>query len=172
MSVENAGIYRKVLLMVGELHEAGFQRLRIYPALSPSGMAWRCPVGSSSASRPDHGAIVRDDLYDSSLVALYSSGSGSEYFSIEGPKLSPRALGKAFVKKYPTIAEMSFDSDWDYAGWFQEMLRLTRPRLFPYAVADWELPNDHLPTTAVGPQEEVPVPLPPLSLDASDSSRR
>jgi hypothetical protein len=172
LSDESAGIYRKVLLMVGELHEAGFQRLRIYPALSPSGMAWRCPVGPSSAARPGHGAIVRDDLYDSSLVALYSSASGSDYFGIEGGKLSPRALGRSFMKRYPTIAEASLDSDWEYAGWFQEMLRLTRPRLFPYAVADWELPRDHLPTTAVGVQEQILVPLPPLSLDANDSPRR
>jgi hypothetical protein len=123
-------------------------------------------------ARLDHGAIIRNDLYDSSLVALYSSGSGSEYFGIEGENLSPRALGKEFVKKFPEIAEKSLDSDWGYAGWFQEMLRLTRPRLFPYAMADWDLPGDCLPTRALGVQQQVPVPLPPLSLDTHDYPRR
>lgn len=166
MSDENARTYRKVMQMIGALHEMGFQRLRMYPTMAPSGVYWRCPVGPSSVARPEHGAIMLDQFYDSSLVALYSSGSSAEYFGIAGERLSPRALGKEFVRRHPAIASASSGSDWAYAGWFQEMLRLTRPRLFPFALADWELPPDHLPTTCVGVQKEVQVPLPPLALDA------
>jgi hypothetical protein len=39
-----AAVYRKALLMVGELHVRGYQRLRIAPGMSASGCYWRCSV--------------------------------------------------------------------------------------------------------------------------------
>ena len=36
--------YRRVLLMLGELHRMGFQRLRAPAYMYGGGLSWRCPV--------------------------------------------------------------------------------------------------------------------------------
>ena len=39
-----------------------------------------------------------------------------------------------FVERFPSVVEAGRGSDWPYAGWYMEMLRLTHPDQFPYAV--------------------------------------
>jgi hypothetical protein len=34
-----------VLAMVGELHKRGYEKIRVMPFMSPSGMHWRCWIG-------------------------------------------------------------------------------------------------------------------------------
>jgi hypothetical protein len=36
----------RVLVMVGELHKLGYQRLRVMPHMAPSGTYWRCTIAS------------------------------------------------------------------------------------------------------------------------------
>jgi hypothetical protein len=47
--------------MVGELHRRGFQRIRISPAMSPSGLHWRCLIAAIALFSPDHGAKVTSE---------------------------------------------------------------------------------------------------------------
>ena len=47
----------RVLAIVGELHKRGYQRLRVMPFMSPSGVHWRCLIGPVTLFYRNHGAI-------------------------------------------------------------------------------------------------------------------
>jgi hypothetical protein len=128
--------------MVLELHRMGYQRLRVAPGLSPSGMHWRCAVLSAGNAGRGHGArLLRHDE-----AAHYSSSAGANYFGWgDAAQDSPRQLAEKFVSRFPLIAEAGRGPDKPYADWYAEMIRLTEPSGLPYAYADWALPEDRLP---------------------------
>lgn len=108
----------RVLAMVGELHKAGYQRLRIHPWLHGSG-AWRCTATSADNVAPDGYSVLRGD----DRVATHSSASGSLYFEkIEGSGLNARQLAERFLEAFPVLAHHAHGQDWLYAGWFVDLL--------------------------------------------------
>src|SRR6188508_645112 len=56
--------YRKVLLVVYVLHQRGFQRLRICPGMSASGMHWRCSITPVTNVEKENGARLIACLRD------------------------------------------------------------------------------------------------------------
>lgn len=150
-------IYRKILRVVSDLHVRGFQRIRIAPGVSASGMIWRCAITPASNISSEHGArIVSWD----NLAAHYASSSEEKYFGwTDVVRATPGMLAELFIARFPMIVEAGRGSDWLYAGWYLEMLHLTYPDAFPIAYADWELPRDHL--TTMGGRSDVRIPLPP-----------
>jgi hypothetical protein len=127
--------YRKVLEMVGELHRRGYQRLRIAPGMSPSGMHWRCSVTPVSNVLRENGAMMKDW---NELGAHYTTGQESNFF--EWPdvaKASVSRLADLFIERFPQIAREGLGADWAYAGWYQEMLRLTATAALPIAYSDY-----------------------------------
>ena len=161
MAQTPASTYRKVLLMVGSLHQAGYERLRIFPSMSPSGAYWRCSIGPASVADRASGARVAFDFEDAELLAHYSSGEEDSYFGIDGSNMSPEELGQAFIDRFPRIAVAASGRDEPYVMWFKEMLRLTDPNHLPYAFADWETPDDALECISPESGEQLVVPLPP-----------
>jgi len=106
--------------------------------------------------------MLRDDSYNSPLIARYTSAAETEYFGwADATHDTPSGLANKFIQRFPQIAETGRGSDWLYAGWYVEMLHLTYPNHFPYAIADWETLADYLPTFSVGGSGEVRVPSPP-----------
>jgi DNA-binding transcriptional ArsR family regulator len=148
---------RRVLLMVQELHRRGYERLRVAPGLSPSGLHWRCSVLPVRHVRRDHGAMVMDE---DGPIARYSSGQGAKFFDWVDAELDPPvALASKFLQRFPELAAQGRGSDPDYIRWYTGMLRATDPDGLIYAYADWELPGDHLP--ALGCMADVKIPFPP-----------
>jgi hypothetical protein len=68
-------------------------------------------------------------------------------------------MADLFIQRFPEIVNAGKGSDWEYAGWYLEMLHLTYPDSFPIAYADWEISDDYLPTT--GQRSDIKIPLPP-----------
>jgi hypothetical protein len=154
---------RKVLVMVLELHLRGFQRLRIEPAIAPSGVHWRCAIAPASLFSERKGARLAEAAWDSPLVARYTTGQQDRYFDWPDlrPTTTPSGLANRFVDRFPAIVEAGRGADWAYTGWYVEMLHLTYPDLVPYTIADWDYPEDYIPVT--GDRDgSVRVPLPPL----------
>lgn len=145
----------RVLLMVHELHLLGLQQLRICPSIAPSGLAWRCGVTPVSNTLKSHGARMASW---STLAAHYTSGDGDHYFGWDdGPGQGARALARKFIERFPDIAEGGRGRDWSYAGWLVEVLYLSGGRDLPYALSDWDTPNDHIPSV----HGTIRFPLPP-----------
>lgn len=152
----NSAILRKMLYLGHELHLRGYQRLRISPGLSCSGVDWRCPITPVTNILRSHGAQMAD--WDGP-VAHYTSANKDRYFGWDdGARLTPSKMADRFIERFPEIATAGKGSDWLYAGWYVEMLHLTYPDAFPIAYADFDLPTDHL--TADG-KRQVRIPLPP-----------
>lgn len=148
----------RLLLMVHELHKAGFQRLRIHSGMAPNGMHWRCEISSVNVSK-----ISDANLYKAKELARYTSGTEDLYFNWEDArKDSPRQLAAKFIERFPDVAGDGFGSDWAYAGWFVEMLGFAERDFFPVAFADYELPN----CLADDGERKLPFP-PPPSEDAA-----
>src|ERR1035437_2074481 len=153
---------RAVLLLVSELHLRGYQLLRALPAMSPSGMSWRCSIAPASLVSPEHGARLIQGAWDSPLAVHYTSAAGNEYFGwTDAGRATPSDLARRFIERFPEVVAAGNGSDWLYAGWYVEVLGLTYPNRFPYALADWDSPEDCLPTISIGDGEEVLIPLPP-----------
>lgn len=148
---------QRVLLMVHELHKLGYQRLRISPGLSPSGGYWRCVVTPASNILSTHGAWTRDYYLH---TARYTSGSGAEYFDwLDARRDTARQLARKFIIRFPDIVEQSNGEDWEYAGWYVEMLGHAERGALPIAYSDWyETAPGYLPTSG---GDEVRLPMPP-----------
>jgi hypothetical protein len=130
---------RKILQLVAVLHHRGYERLRISPYMSASGLYWRCDIGS----------------------AHYSSADMNCYFGWPDAKenTSPEKLAYLFIERFSETAQASFGKDVEYVLWYAEMLRVTEPSNFPIAFADYPTPDDCWMT--VGEKQGLTVPLPP-----------
>lgn len=127
----------RILSMIHELHEAGYQRIRICAGLSPSGGSWRCYVTHSNNVEPD-GPFPKSWMED---VASYSVGA--EYvppFGWDDARAKkPRQLARMFVERFPRIAEAGRGEDRAYADWFAGMLAAARKGRLPVFFADYEI---------------------------------
>lgn len=148
---------QRVLVMVHELHKLGYQRLRIAPGMSGSGMHWRCSVTHAANIRQSHGAMLC--AFDRE-TAHYTSAQDNDYFGWEDAQQdTARQLATKFVERFGEVARLGLGEDWVYAGWYVQMLGLADRGVFPVAYADWyEEPDPRwLPTTA-GFQSGLPMP--------------
>jgi hypothetical protein len=137
----------RVLAMVHELHKAGYQKLRICPGMSSSGCNWRCAITPAENIESQNGAMLKDWDKD---VAAYSSGQRNEYFDWKDAKTdTARELASKFIKRFPKVVSRGLGEDWDYAGWYVQMLGFAERGEFPLAYDDWcERPDPKwLPTT-------------------------
>jgi hypothetical protein len=94
------------------------------------------------------------------MIALHSTGQGAAVFGWEdATEDTPEVLARKFIERFPEVAAAGKGSDPAYADWYRRMLELTAPAGTIYAVADWDVEDDRVPT--VGVREGVVVPLPP-----------
>lgn len=155
---------RAVLLLVHELHLSGHQRLRVVPEMESSGKYWRCAIAPVSLVSVDHGARLVSGVRNDPRIATYSSRDENRYF--EWPDIYPYAnsqeLAMYFVERFPEVVDAGRGSDWPYAGWYMEMLRLTHPDQFPYTVAKCNKPDAYLPTASpASGRLKLRIPIPP-----------
>ena len=117
----------RLLAMVGVLHDRGHQRLRITPAIAPTGLHWRLSVTAEGCPE----------------VARYTSGDGDTVYGWpESPTLSPTQLADLFVERFPALVAAGSGDDPGYAAWMRQVVDLAGQDLLPYFHADWELEDD------------------------------
>lgn len=181
----------RVLAMLGELHKAGFQRLRGMPYMSDSGAHWRLFIGPASLFYRNHGALAWDAPYAPTsaerglkeqveAAVTYTSGSAAsgEYFGWpDAAQDDARHLAAKFLDRFPRLAAMGEGWDYAYAGWFQRLLGLAERGWIPVVLS-----NSHGPTSrcivlfdmrpAVWRDDDEPqpvLPLPPVGELRQDS---
>lgn len=148
-----------ILRMVHELHNRGFQKLRIAPGLNASATAWRCFLTPSSNIDAKNGAIAIDG--SESKGARLTTGDGTKYFGWSDASAdTPSQLATKFTDRFPHLLRASRGRDWAYAGWFAEMLGSAEKGHLPYAYADWpdQSNGSYLPTLGDNPDR---LPMPP-----------
>ncbi len=157
---------QRVLAMVHELHKRGYQRLRIMPGMSPSGAHWRVNITPKSNILRSHGAMALDFDRQS---AHYTSADSNTYFGWQDAQGdTARDLAAKFLERFPELAAAGQGSDWEYAGWYVEMLGMAEKGALPISYDDWysKPPTNRLTTTNSG----ILIPMPPPG-EAADSSR-
>jgi hypothetical protein len=139
----------RVVAMLGELHKAGYQRLRAMPFMSPSGTSWRFWIAPVDLFHRNHGAIAilhRGELAsEPRLMALvegmacYTSGQADQgdFFGwADAAEDGARDLAAKFIERFSIIAEAGEGWDYAYAGWFQRVLGMVEAGFFPIVIAD------------------------------------
>lgn len=148
---------QRVLLMVHELHKLGYQRLRIFPAMSSSFMHWRCTVTHIGNILKTHGAFPKDFDRD---VARYTSADANVYFGWEDARQdTARQLAQKFLARFPDLVAKGLGVDWLYAGWYVQMLGFAERGDFPVSDADWpDRPTSQFLPTTRGFDSGLPMP--------------
>lgn len=132
--------------------------------MEPSGKYWRCAIAPVSLVSVNHGARLATSAGDDPRIATYTSRDQNRYFAWTDiyPYATPEELAMYFVERFPSVVEAGRGSDWPYAGWYMEMLRLTHPDQFPYASANGKVPDAYLPTASPATGRlKLRIPLPP-----------
>mgnify|MGYP001828428759 FL=1 len=100
---------RAILEMIRELHNRGFEAIRLCPQISNSGVHWIAWLTSAEHVLPKHGAILHPSALmqamksapNAALVAYYSSAQGTKYFGWEdADEDSPAQLADKFVERF------------------------------------------------------------------------
>ena len=164
---ECASPHRRILLMLGELHKVGFERLRA-PAYDYP-LAWRCPIVPAAWTRKEHGGTFEDpsayirELLGEKFAVLnytYSSASGQSPFGwTDAAFATPRELALRFIKEFPAIALAGWGPDREYVEWFERMLEMTAPNgVITSAFADYGPGEATFLYTHYAAVESVPLP--------------
>ena len=124
---------QQLLRMVWELHECGFEKLRVIPSMSPSGAHWRCKF---IASKKDISFTA------SNWICNF------EDESIRGKiKQTPKELADLFLKENLDFLEQCKGDNKEYVKWFAEMVENLNEDELPYAFTDYFPPSDFWRTT-------------------------
>ena len=128
----------RLLEAIHILHRRGYQRLRIVPGVSGTGMAWRCGITPSSNIIGLHGALARSFNWDD--MPQYSSASEYDFFGQEwgfGPNSSPERIADRILQTFPEILKRSIGWDYAYAGWFTMIVGAASRGVYPKAFGDY-----------------------------------
>ena len=165
--------YRRVLLMVRELHLMGFERLRAPAYEYP--LAWRCPVVPATWTYVEHGGRfapprhrLSELLPGTQWYPEYSSSSGQRPFGWSDVAFAgPRGLATRFLQEYREIALAGWGPDAAYADWFHKMLEATSPNGLISSFSDHDEPKEGYIQALMAPARSFPVPPPGLTSESA-----
>lgn len=143
---------QRMLRMVAELHKRGFQRLRIMPHIYDLG-SWRLAFGPRDGFSNRMGLALTMAALE--RAPQYSSASQNHPFEWrDAGKDDARALADKMIERFPELLSQSIGRDWEYAGWFAELMGWVEGGLLPFI-------NPQNPKTGVGvdPLTLVAIPL-------------
>jgi len=124
---------QKLLYIVKELHNRGFEKLRVVPSISPSGLAWRCSFLSDN---------------DSERMTVIASNWIQDFFSVRVEIEYPmEELTNIFEKEHFDFLILCKGKNMDYVEWYSDMLLKLKEGELPYAFSDYFSPGDYWETT-------------------------
>jgi ADP-ribosyl-[dinitrogen reductase] hydrolase len=148
--------YMALLRMLEALHREGYQRLRVYPYLSPSGAYWRAEIAPASAF---HSAI--DPPRDQGRIARYTTGNSWRFFDWPDARRVPvEDLAIMFKSEFRDLCVAGQGSDEPYAAWFSGLLPRAAGGELPIFAADWPLNLSRGVPMTNGREYDLPPPLP------------
>lgn len=135
---------RRIVLMVRELHNLGFERVRICPQLSNSGVHWQCWLTASINVLQRHGAeisplismeamqLLGNDKTENLPAAFYGSPHDFRYFGWDDAMDdAPIELAAKFAERFSRIISEGTGKDSEYAKWYREMVDASTPNGLP-----------------------------------------
>jgi hypothetical protein len=120
---------QKLLYIIRELHVRGFEKLRIVPSLSPSGLSWRCSFISDINQERD------------SIIA--SNWIQGVHPIQEKSKHSIGELTDLFAREHLDFVNTCRGENSEYVKWYSNILHDLKEGELPYAFADYFTPTDY-----------------------------
>ena len=117
---------KKVLLIAEELHKRGYQNLRVFPSISPSGVYWRCDFIEQNPDRKS-----RAHVSVSNWIHEYDDFKEREI------QKSVNELTNDFENEHPDFLQKIKDENPTYVKWYSEMLQELASDELPYAMSDY-----------------------------------
>ncbi|PND57510.1 O-acetyl-ADP-ribose deacetylase [Mycobacterium sp. ENV421] len=109
----------RILQGVRTLHERGYDRIRILPGMSPSGMYWRVTITTVDNMDPGCGEYVRD--YEAAVT--YTSGGLNEFAGSEVTvTTSAETVADIILNALPKV--MPTADDPAYVAWYAGLVHL------------------------------------------------
>ena len=114
---------RRLMFMVNELHNLGYQKIRFYPHIGGAGF-WRYIITvSSRPKRPEPSTDPK--TFDTIWQSL---GDGNHPYGWDDKEDdSIQILANKFLDKHETIKKLGKGDDHEYVRWYQSMLEKTEP---------------------------------------------
>lgn len=145
----------RMIEMTHELHRLGYQKIRIFPSMAPSGCHWRLAWAPDFAFPSPVSPPQSENEYES---VCYSSGAGWQPFGWQNVQpLSALEMAQKFLQQFPALASAGKGYDQPYAEWLTRLLSEVREGRLPWFQADW--PVDF--TQGIPLSEGGQFPLPP-----------
>lgn len=119
----------EIIMIIHELHQRGFEQLRLYSGMSPSGCCWRWYIYPK--------VLMKDNLFERQVGWIpfdWPSGSTGETFPEEGRK---RITADDFVKEFESYVSLAKGEDKEYVKWFETIVKHAKNNDFPIAFSEY-----------------------------------
>lgn len=150
-------LYRRILLMIRELHRKEFGRLRAAPWMHQNGYIkppgrWTCSIVPSVVMRANNGAFTDGDQMNRLRETLHiiqhhdpfeTLGNHQPFGWTDSLFDSPEQLADKFLERFRDLCFIGWGSDPEYEQRFDQMLELTAPNGVFYPIVG---ENDHVMT--------------------------
>ncbi len=150
---------KRYFLVIRELHEMGYELIRVCPCLSPNGANWRCATTVKKYTLKNCGAIYRSN--EPHTAANTSAGEFS-WGNCDG--LTPYEIALQFIEHYPHIAKWGKGKDPEYKEWFKKASDLAQRGYIFFAFGDGVscfYNHDHKMLLSSKPETGEYLPFPP-----------
>ena len=119
----------EVIMIVHELHQRGYEQLRLFPGISPNGMCWRWmiypKVQMKDNSFEHHGDCTPFECL---------RGSTSAAFPEEGQEVK---TADDFIKGNESFLDLAKGEDKAYVEWFEQIVEHAKNKDFPIAFEEF-----------------------------------
>ena len=120
----------EIVMIVHELHKRGYEQLRLFPGLSPSGGSWRWMVYPK--------VLIGDNLYcEHNHDSLpFECPHGSTADDRPNPR-RPLIGADDFIKEYGSYVALAKGNDVEYVRWFENIVNHAKNYDYPIAFAEY-----------------------------------
>ena len=119
----------EIIMIVHELHQRGYEQLRLFAGLSPSGLSWRWFVYPK--------ALMKDNLFerrDGWISFECPHGSAGDAFPEEGRRC---LTADDFIKEHDSLVSLAKGEDKEYVKWFETIVEHAKDKDFPVAFSEY-----------------------------------
>ena len=119
----------EIIMIIHELHQLGYEQLRLQAGLSPSGMSWRWRI-YPKVLMGDYNEFERDGEYVPFKGIFGSTGYGM-------PKSRNLVKAEDLLRYYPDYFKLAKGEDKEYVNWFQTIVNHAQNGDFPISYAEF-----------------------------------
>lgn len=149
----------RLLAAVHELHKQGYQDLSVYTGMASSGFYWRCLLVPHDEILYQSGRLKTFTDYGPDQANHSSGESGNEYFGWNDAKQdNARELAQKIKQRFPRLIAKTRRANYQYAGWFTEMLGMAEQGNLPVMYDDYPVAHESKQLKSTG---NVEIPRPP-----------